>query len=295
MITKYIPELIKRKYRQIRAVLLSLNLPKKGVFPQPELERKASSDISVIVPVHNPPPEVIARCLDSLELYAANAEVILVNDASELEANIHLMKRTEASNGWKLINHEKCLGHSRACETGSRGASRKYLCFLNSDTVLTPWSWAGPKEAFDSDPRIAVVGPSTSRTATKQAIRRADYCRHYWTNAQINEFARRYVAKQRPGSWVDLPVIGGFAFFIRRSVWEDVGGFDTKLPDYGNESELCRRLSKRSLRLVWTKNSYIHHFGKEDYGRMMSKDEFRQRALAIRRYINSLYEEEGAR
>jgi len=291
MVVKHIPEPIKRMYRQIRALVLSLNLPKEGVFPQGELERKASNDISIIVPIHNSPREVTARCLHSLEVYAANAEVILVNDASEVEANVLIMKNAAAGNGWRLIAHEKCLGHSRACEAGSRLATRKYLCLLNSDTVVTPWSWAGAKEVFDSDPQIAVVGPSTSSAATQQTIRRADYCRYYWTDAQIYEFARRYVGKQASRSWVNLVVIGGFAFFIRRSVWEEMGGFDPKLPDYGNEGELCRRVAKRGFRMVWTRNSYIHHFGKQDYGRTMSKHAITQRASDAHEYIRSLYRE----
>ena len=291
MISRCIPESIRMKLRLIRVFLLSLNLPKQGVFGQPESERKAGGDFSVIVPVHNSPPEVTARCLHSLELYAGNAEVILVNDASQVEANVLIMKKAQASNGWRLIEHEKRLGHSRACEAGGRAATRKYLCLLNSDTVVTPWSWAGAKDAFDSDPQIAIVGPSTSRTATRQTIRRADYCRYYWTDAQIYEFARKYVGSQPPGSWVDLPLIGGFAFFIRRSAWEEAGGFDPYLPDYGNESELCRRLAKRGFRLVWTRNSYIHHFGKQDYGGMMSRDEIAQKGLAARKYIDGLYGE----
>ena len=54
---------------------------------------------------------------------------------------------------------------------------------------------------------------------------------------------RLSIGLARSGTF-DQPEISGFAFFIRREVWENFGGFDEKLPDYGNESELCIRLLK---------------------------------------------------
>lgn len=287
MIRKYIPESIKKRYRLIRAKLLSIGLTLCGTFDQPEDEVEASRDISVVVAIHDS-PEFTRRCLESIEKYGANAEVILVDDASQLQETTDLIQNYEQRNGWILVRHKEPMGHSRSCEAGSRLATKPYLCFLNSDTVVTPWSWRACKEAFDSDPQIAVTGPTTSRASTKQTVRRAEYCRHYWTNNQICAFAERYISKQQPRSWVDLPAVDGFAFFIRRIIWEEFGGFDPRLMDYGNETELCKRLSKAGFRIIWTQNSYIHHFGEATYSRIMSTNEIRQKRIAARDYINSV-------
>lgn len=289
MLRKYIPESIKKPYRRIRAELLSIGLSRSGTFEQPEDEVRASKDISVIVAIHDS-PKVTRRCLKSLEKYGANAEIILVDDGSQLQETIHLIRDYQQRNGWTLIRHDDPLGHSRSCEDGSRVATRSYLCFLNSDTVITPWSWRAAKEAFGSDSRIAVTGPATSYSATKQGIPRAEYCRNYWTNNQIYAFAKKYISKQSPKSLVDLPVVGGFAFFIRRLIWVESGGFDTRLPDYGNETELCKRLFKKGFRIVCTQNSYIHHFGQGSYGRVMSQDMMQEKRLAAQAYIDSLHD-----
>lgn len=291
MVRKYIPEPIKKLYRLIRAKLLSIGLTRCGVFNQPEDEVEASKYISVIVAIHDS-PELTRRCLESIEKYSANAEIIMVDDASQLQETVDLIRDYEQRNSWIVVRHNEALGHSRSCEAGSRFATRPYLCFLNSDTVVTPRCWRGAKESFDSDPRIAVTGPTTSRASTKQTVRRADYCRHYWTDSQICAFAERYISKQQPRSWVDLPAVDGFAFFIRHKIWEKFGGFDNKLPDYGNESELCRRLSEKGFRIVWTQNSYIHHFGEATYGRFMSTNEIRQKRITARDYIKSVYNRE---
>ena len=288
MIRKYIPEPIKKRYRVIRAKLLSIGLTRCGTFDQPKDEVEASKEISVIVAIHDS-PEVTRRCLQSIEKYSANAEIILVDDASQLRETVDLIRDYEQRNSWVVIKHSKALGHSRSCEAGSRFATKPYLCFLNSDTVVTPWSWRGAKEAFDSDPRIAVTGPTTSCASTKQTVRRADYCRHYWTDSQICAFAERYISKQQPRSWVDLPAVDGFAFFIRRAIWEEFGGFDSRLMDYGNETELCKRLSKAGFHIIWTRNSYIHHFGQGSYARIMSHRMLEERRSAAQDHINGLH------
>jgi len=286
MIRKHIPEPIKEKYRRMRASVLSLDLSKSKLFPQPEEELLASQDISMIVSIHDA-PELTLRCLSSLEDYGGNAEIILVNDASQLEETVNLIRDFQQRNGWQVINHDEVLGHSRSCKDGSGLATRPYLCLLNSDTVVTPHSWWAAKEAFDLEPRIAVTGPSTSWARSKQAVPRAEYCRHYWTNNQIYAFAQKYVSKRPQRSWVDQPEVMGFAFFIRRNLWDQLGGFDQNLPDYGNETELCKRLLRSGYRVVWTPNSYIHHFGQSSYGRK-GQEEISRRRLAAQAYIRSL-------
>jgi N-acetylglucosaminyl-diphospho-decaprenol L-rhamnosyltransferase len=289
MVVKYIPEWIKEPYRRVRARLLSIGLDQSMEIVHPREEILASNDVSVIIAIHDS-PKVTRRCLESVEKYGAKAQIILVDDGSKLQETIDIIRYYQQRNGWAVIRHDKALGHSRSCEAGSRFATKPYLCFLNSDTVVTPWSWRGAKEAFYSDPRIAVTGPATSRASTKQTVRRADYCRHYWTDSQICAFAERYISKQYPRSWVDVPDIDGFAFFIRRSVWDELGGFHPDLPDYGNETELCKRVLMKGYRIVFVKNSYIHHFGASSMAEVMSPVEIRTKHLSAQRFINNLYD-----
>jgi GT2 family glycosyltransferase len=276
-----IPEALRKMYRDIRAELLSIGLPRDAEFTQSECEIEASRDMSIVVPVKDA-PATTRRCLLSLERFASEAEVIVVDDGSELQATMAVLDEFRIRNRWTFIRHERPTGHSRACEAGARMATRPYLCLLNSDTVVTPWSWGAAKAAFESDQQIAVTGPSTSWSATAQTILRARHCRHYWNDSQICAFAKEYIAALKPRSWIDLPEVGGHAFFIRRDLWQHLGGFDPNLPHYGNEDELCMRIVERGMRVVWTENSYVHHFGAESYG----DEGFSERSRAGRAYIN---------
>ena len=276
MIRKYISESINKLYLLISA-RLSIGLARSGTFEQPEEEVEASGVMSVIVPVLDS-PEFLIRCLRSLEIYATRAEIIIVDDGSVRSETLDILEDFHRRKNWPLIRNEKSVGHSRACEAGARVATRPYLCFLNSDTIVTPWSWSAAKRAFETDPKIAVTGPSTSWAITRQVVAKAKDYRHYWNDYQIFAFAQKYVNEHKDSELVDLTEISGLAFFIRREVWEDFGGFDENLPDYGNESELCIRLLKSGWRLVWTPNSYIHHFGNISYTEKKKAKSFSARA-----------------
>jgi GT2 family glycosyltransferase len=282
---KRTPESLLTAYRGIRARFLSVGLRRAGEFVQPEPEIRASGDMSIIMPVLDPP--TLRRCLASVERYAPRAEVILVDDGSVLEETKKIIRDFTSRNGWKCVRHESPKGHSRATEAGAAIATRPYLCLLNSDTIITPWSWRAAQEAFAADPKIAITGPSTSHCSTAQMVRRAELCRYHWNDAQVFDFAGRYVAGLPPRPWVDLPDIGGFALFIRREIWEQFEGFDPHLPDYGNEVDLCMRISKNGWRLVWTKDSYIHHFGGLTYSSARFGSNFiRSRSLHAQAYID---------
>jgi len=279
-----VPERLKSSLRLLRCKMLSLGLVARHNFSLSTDEGKASSSISIVIAVHDS-PEVTSRCLKSLERFGGQSEIIIVDDGSKLEATQLLLDQTCLRNGWRLVRNAVVVGHSRASEAGVAVATRPYVCLLNSDTIVTPRSWLGVVRAFDESAEVAIVGPSTSQTVTPQVVQRAMYCRHYWSDEQIWCFAEKYAMKHQRDPVMDLPRVGGFAIFIRRTIWDKTGGFDKHLPDYGNETEYCRRLNRLGLRVVWTKASYIHHLGSESYGRTLGLAEIRKRGLDADVYV----------
>ena len=240
--------------------------------------------MSIVVPIHDA-PLVTKRCLASLERYATGAEVILVDDGSELAATIDVIREFSSRNGWKVISNAQARGHSAACAAGASFGTRDYLCLLNSDTVVTPWCWRPIQEQFATDPTIGVAGPCTSTSGNQQTLEIAELCRFHWNDNQISAFAERLVTAPAQPLVVDLPWISGFAFFIRRGLWEKLGGFDSHLPDYGNESELCKRVINLGYRAVWVRSSYIHHLARQSYADEIGHHGIDHRLLAAYEYI----------
>lgn len=269
------------------------DLPRHVEFEQSLQDQLASASMSVVIPIHDA-PSVTARCLASLERYAPQAEIILVDDASSLTETLEVIRRFSNRNGWRVVRHDDSLGHSKACRSGAIFATRRYLCLLNSDTVVTPWCWRQAANAFEEDLKIGVVGPSTSSSGNSQTLEIAAQLRPYWNDSQICAFAERLLTESPQPTSVDLPWVSGFAFFIRRTLWEHIGGFDEKLPDYGNENELCRRLADAGYRSVWVRNSYIHHLGGQSYRKAIGDDAILARIRAALGYIEQKHSSSGS-
>ena len=259
-------------------------LPIDKEFMQTPEDALASESFSIIVAVHDA-PEVTKRCMVSLQKFAPKAEIILVDDGSQFEETQTLLKEFSNRNSWRLVRHPKPLGHSAACRAGVQQATRPLLCLLNSDTVVTPWCWRPIAQAFQDDPFIAVAGPSTSSAANEQTIPLAHDLRLYLNDSQICEYAGRLLSKTSGSAPKDLRFVSGFAFFIRRAIWERLGGFDQNLPDYGNEEELCMRVLDLGYRAVWVRNSYIHHFESASYKRTVGATSISMRKKSAATYI----------
>jgi GT2 family glycosyltransferase len=271
-----------REFEMTRRVLPHLFPRPIDVEQSPE-DIQASATMSIVVAIHDA-PEVTRRCLASLEKYAPGSEIILVDDASRLGETLDVIRDFSARNKWKVVRHVKALGHSEACRDGANLATRPYLCLLNSDTVVTPWCWRQIKEVFEQDQKIGVAGPSTSRGGL-QTLRWATVLSSSWDDNQICSFAKDLLTQCREPVVKDVACVTGFAFFIRRSLWEQVGGFDRNLPDYGNEVELCYRAAEEGYRTVWVRNSYIHHFGRQTYRRTIGIKGIRERMRTADIYI----------
>jgi GT2 family glycosyltransferase len=284
MIGKQMASRIRPHARALRAAILSIGLGGEDLFVADESEKVASARVSVVVVIHNG-LDVSRRCLKSLLRFGGAAQVIVVDDGSTDLMTRKMAEEYVGKGGWTLLRNDDARGHSEACRRGADASDREFLCLLNSDTVVTPWSWRGCIEPFDADAAVGTTGPTTSHAATAQAYRRANACRHDWTDSHINHFAYKYVSRQAPRSWTVLPELGGFALFLRRDMWRMEGGFDPLLSDYGNESEFCIRLAKRGFKNIWSRNSYIHHVGYGSYG-SLSLDRIYERAAEARRYIN---------
>jgi len=284
-----LPQSVRNVLRELKIWILTRDFRRHREVGQLVEDAAASGSLSIIVPVHDS-PAVTRRCLASLEKYAPWAEVVIVDDGTGLAETADILRAFVGRNGWKLVRHEKPLGHSAACEIGASLTSRPYLCLLNSDTVVTPWCWRLVEQAFEGDNNIAVVGPSTSHSGNPQALPVAQYLRLHWNDNQICDFAMRLLSEGTDPIVSDLDWVSGFAFFIRRSVWEQLGGFDRNLPDYGNELELCKRVATKGYRRVWVRNAYIHHLGGQSY-----RESIGDKAIVERKRSTLIYIEEKER
>ncbi len=170
--------------------------------------------ISVIVPFYNA-EGTIKRTIESLlnQLYKPD-EIILVNDGS-IDGSHTIIEKITNNLKVKLINQEN-LGVSTARNEGVKISSGDWLIFLDADDVLEDNALGIFRQAILRDPGIDLWLAGIRKTSNKNIV------------DKIPE-PRKYLSK-----------LSG-SFCLRKSLFEQVGGYDSRLK-YSENTELFHRI-----------------------------------------------------
>ena len=227
-----------------------------GEGPQHQLSEDAvrgggRGGLSVVIPLHGGVEDITA-CLESLRACRDLLhEVIVVDNASTDGA----AEAADAFDFVKLIRNDSNLGFSAACNIGANAASGGVLLFLNSDTVVPRAGLIRLAEALTRSGTIAAAGPYTNNAGHLQQIAPT-----YTSLDTLDLFAEDFAA--RDAEDVDTDMLVGFCLAVKRSVWDEIGGFDERFGmGMFEDNDLSYRCRRAGYRLVVAAQSYVHHSG----------------------------------
>jgi GT2 family glycosyltransferase len=204
------------------------------------------SSFSIITPAYNNPEEV-RKLLDSVRPEILNdptLEMIVVDDCSKDDS---LMKVARESGFAEYMRLEKNSGPAEARNAGARAAKNDLLIFVDSDVVLNKDTFPRIREKFAGDGSIQVFGGEYDLEPANPSL--------------STRFKSLMVASWRPkGGTVSvfLTRLG----VIKKSIFTDMGGFDTSLRTASVEDyEFARRLINKGYAIHYDPAVTVtHHF-----------------------------------
>lgn len=141
-----------------------------------------------------------------------------------------------------------------------------YLILLNSD-VEVPENWIKPVVALmESDIMIGAAQPKMKWATQKDQFEYAGAAGGF-IDLNVFPFCRGRLFdevetdKGQYNQNLDVFWASGAAFFIKRSVWEEVGGLDADLFAHMEEIDLCWRLKNLGYRIVCCTDAEVYHLG----------------------------------
>lgn len=164
-----------------------------------------------------------------------------------------------------LIENERNLGFGAACNKGAKQANTEFLLFLNPDAALASDTLRKLIEAAERHPDATAFNPRILDKGGKTVVkRRSDLVNHsLWLPK--NELTKDTV----------VPVLSGAALFVRRSAFEAVGGFDSKIFLFFEDDDLSLRLSRSQGHLVYVADAVVHHSGGASSGGSLKSEDIK--------------------
>ena len=218
-------------------------------------------ELSVIIPVFNQ-WEITYRCLKSLCSTPVGMpyEVILADDASTDKTG----QAEKLLAGVRVLHGEKNRGFLRNCNWAASHARGQFLYFLNNDTELRLGAIQALVSLLERDPMIGMAGSKLvfpdGRLQEAGGIIWADGSGWNFGKGQNPDLpAFNYVK--------EVDYVSGASLMIRKSVWNEIGGFDERYaPAYCEDSDLAFEVRKRGLKVVYQPNSVVVHYEGASHG-----------------------------
>ncbi len=228
--------------------------------------------IEVVVCMHNAAAETLA-CLESLTTTTSVPHTVrIIDDGSDAIAVQRVAAFVEARPWMRLQSNGANLGYTATADAALRDSEAELVVLLNSDTVVTSGWLEGLVECMLSDSRTAMVGP-VSNAATFQSVPVLKEAGGRWKTNRLPEGwtpedLARAVASASSKAFPEAPLLNGFCTLIRRSVFLEVGGFNVAaFPEgYGEENDLCLRVTKGGYRLRVADQVYVYHSKSASFG-----------------------------
>lgn len=211
---------------------------------------------SIVIPVCNQ-VELLRLCLESIERHTGVDHEIIVVDNGSVEETVEYLSGLK---NIRLIRHARNLGFAAACNSGLAAARGKYICLLNSDTIVTADWLVHLIYHLEQNKSTLAVGAVSNHAPDGQLVP----VELSSINA-IDAFAR-HVRLQHWLKSSQSVFLSGFCLLLKEKAKKVVGGFDTRFwPGNFEDDDYCLRIKLAGYELLIAHDVYIHHFGAQTF------------------------------
>ena len=189
--------------------------------------------VSFVIPAYNE-EAYLPDCLESILAQTKDlsdaVEIIVVNNASTDRTREVALKYP----GVRVVDETR-KGLTFARQAGFAASTGELIANVDSDSRLTPGWLKRVLDEFSSNPKIvALSGPFIYYDLTPSQLISV---RIFYAAAFLVYAVNRYIL--RAGSMVQ-----GGNFVLRRDALEKIGGFNTAISFYGEDTDIARRMNQ---------------------------------------------------
>jgi GT2 family glycosyltransferase len=225
--------------------------------------------VSIVIPTKDA-LDVLRPCIESIEQKTSYGayEIIIVDNGSKEELTLSYLNELEAEGRARVVVVAAPFNYSRLNNVAVQSANGDILAFLNNDIEVVDPGWLGAMVELASLSAIGAVGarllyPNGEIQHAGVALGLFGLAGHPWKMTEPCALeAELFLTRQR-----SVSAVTGACMVVRRDVFESVGGFDEALAVSYNDVDLCLKIKKLGLRIVWTPQATLVHHESVSRGR----------------------------
>lgn len=214
---------------------------------------------------------LLKRAVQSILADAADyqIELIVVDNASR-DGTVELLRAEFPQ--VRVIANTQNLGFTKGNNQALEIARGRYLFLLNPDTELERGATRALLEYMDApeNANVGIAGPqlvyadgslqSSRRRFPKfsTALLESTVLQQWFPRNGV--LAEYYVLHTDNSTIQDVDWVVGAAMFVRRAVYEQIGGLDERFFMYSEELDWCYRAKKASWRVVYLPAAQVLHY-----------------------------------
>ncbi len=210
--------------------------------------------------------EMLADCLSSLREHTDSNKVkLLVVDNASKDGSSEMV---QAQFPWvHLIKSGGNIGFGKANNLAMPHANTQFVLFLNPDTIALKNSIGKMIDYMESDPTLGAL--SCKMKYPDGSVQPLGL---QWFPSPLTELISMLIISQKThrGFKAYLPYIDpnensyvsklyGGCLMVRKSVLDQVGWFDERFFMYGEDVDLCRRITDKGWKLYYLSDAEIIH------------------------------------
>ena len=188
----------------------------------------------------------------------------------------------------KIINNGRNVGFGAANNIGAKFAQGDILFFLNPDTEIMLINDRKILPLFTENEKLGIIGAQL-RSSNNEIEKWSAGSKISLFNLVRNNLgwpvSQKFLFQQKP-TGVDW--VSAAALFIRRDVFEKVGGFDESFFMYFEDMDLCRRVAETQKEVMYFPKITVKHYGGESYlnKKKQKKDYYFSQKYYFRKHRN---------
>jgi GT2 family glycosyltransferase len=235
--------------------------------------------ISMIVP-NRDNHDVLARCINSIKQSNYPAiEILIVENNSRDSKTFEYYRSIENKPNIKILRWNSEFNYAAINNFASKHANGQIFLFLNNDVEARNKDWLErmSEHAIRSDvgavgAKLYYPGGSIQHAGIALGMRGLAGHPHRYHSEKSAGYCNHLIITR------NVSGVTGACLMMRRSVFEQIGGFDEQFAVDYNDVDLCLKIRDRGYSIVWTPFAQLWHHECKTRGRF---DTSEKRALHL--------------